>query len=254
MPVICKPTQLNTRSGQLNFKTPIAEQASGTIQLTCFGGGPDIQVLPSPVLNFGKTAYFSNANPPYSVTRRLTVMNVGTMPPNGNPDGNLRLGQVSPAGAPGQIPFISVKPLNATTAADEITVGIPPTYQPNVGLEARAGKNTADLQIKLTPKSVGRKEAELTIYSNDPDEPETKILITSDAVMMPPCNFSVSPAKVSFGLVTPGTFKEVPVTFTNNGTGAGDVCLNLRRGPRAGNRPFVHDAQWRRAFAGAGAG
>ncbi len=225
MPVVCKPTQLNTRTGQLHFKTPIAKQPSGTIQLSCFGGGPDIDVLPSPVLNFGKTAYFSSSNPPFAVTRRLTVMNRGTTPPNGNPDGNLRLGQVSPTGAPGQLPFIAIKPLNATTAVNEFNVGLPPSYQPNVGLEAKAGKNAVDLTVTLTPKSVGHKEAELTIYSNDPDEPATKILITSDAVSMPPCQYAVSPAQVSFGLVTPGTFKDVPVTFRNNGTAAGEVCL-----------------------------
>ncbi|MGA9521676.1 MAG: choice-of-anchor D domain-containing protein, partial [Myxococcaceae bacterium] len=225
LPVVCKPTQLGTRSGQLTFRTPIAKQPSGTIQLTCFGGGPDIQVMPSSVLNFGKTAFFSNSNPPYSVTRRLTVMNMGTTPPNGHPDGNLRLGQVSASGAPGQLPYIAIKPLNATTATSEISVGIPPSYQPNVGLEALAGRNTADLVVTLTPNSLGRKEAELTIYSNDPDEPETKILITSDAVAMPPCDYSVSPAKVSFGLVTPGTIKDVPVTFRNRGSAPGETCL-----------------------------
>ncbi len=225
MPVVCKPTQLGARSGQLTFSTPIVKQPSGTIRLTCYGGGPDIQVMPSPTLNFGKTAYFSNSNPSYSVTRRLTVTNVGTAPPDGSPDGNLRLGQISATGSPGQLPFVAIKALNATTAASEISVGIPPSYQPSVGLEALAGRNRADLTVTLTPNSIGRKEAELTIYSNDPDEPETKIVITSDAVAMPPCDYTVSPAKVSFGLVTPGTSRDVPVTFRNNGTAPGERCL-----------------------------
>lgn len=225
MNVMCKPTSLGQRNATLNFQTPITKQPQGSIALACFGGGPEIQVSPAGTLNFGKTAFFSNANPPYSVTRRITVMNVGSTPPNGNPDGNLRLGKLSSTGVPGQLPFIALKALNATTAIDEITIGIPPSYKPDVGLEAAIGKNVVDLTVTFTPKSLGQKQAELTIYSNDPDEPETKILITSDAVAMPPCNYTVTPAQVNFGLVTPGTFKEVPVTFTNLGTDPNDVCL-----------------------------
>lgn len=225
MNVVCRPSQLGARSAELKFNTPIAKQPSGVVTLSCFGGGPDIDVVPSSTINFGKTAWFANANPPLSVTRRVTVMNVGSAPPNGNPDGNLRLGKVSADGVPGQIPFISVKPLNATTAADEISVGIPPTYNAGVGLEAKAGKNLMDLTVTLTPKSLGQKQAELTIYSNDPDEPETKLMITSEVVALPPCNYSVSPTQVNFGLVTPGTAKEVPVTFTNLGVNPGDTCL-----------------------------
>ncbi|MGA9520955.1 MAG: choice-of-anchor D domain-containing protein [Myxococcaceae bacterium] len=225
MPVVCNPTSLGKRAGQLTFKTPITRTPSGVIALTCYGGGPDIDVLPSSALNFGMTTYFAESSPPFSISRRLTVLNRGTAPPDGSFNGNLRLGQVSPTGVPGQLPFVAVRPLNATTSTEEIRVGIPPSYQPNVGLEAVAGRNSAELVVTLTPTSVGRKEAELIIYSNDPDEPETKILITSDVVMLPSCNYSVSPAQVSFGLVTPSTVINVPVTFTNNGAAAGEICI-----------------------------
>ncbi len=224
LPVVCTPTGLGARAGQLTFSTPIAAQPSGMILLSCYGGGPDIEVMPSPVLSFGKSAYFADSDPPWSVTRRLRVLNRGTSPPDGNPDGNLRLGRLSPIGEPGQLPFIAVRPLNATTSVEELSVGIPPSYLPNLGVEARAG-SSVDLTVTLTPRSVGRKEAELILYSNDPDEPETRILITSDAMVLPPCNYSISPALVNFGLVTPGTSREVPVTFRNHGTGAGELCL-----------------------------
>ncbi len=225
MPVACKPTQLGPRVGQLTFRTQIGRTPFGVIQLTCFGGGPDIDVIPSSGLNFGKTAYLADSNPPYSVSRRLTVMNRGTIPPNRHPDGNLRLGQLSPTGIPGQLPFVGIRPLNATTAASEFSVGIPPSYQPGVGLEAVAGKNSADLVVTLTPQSEGRKEAELVIFSNDPDEAATRIRITADAVTMPACAYSVSPARVNFGLVTPTKYVDVPVTFTNNGTSPGETCM-----------------------------
>ncbi len=222
--VVCQPTALGARSSVLTFNTPIARQPAGTIPLTCYGGGPDIEVIPSPVLNFGKSAYFANPTPPWSVTRRLTVLNRGTSPPDGSPDGNLRLGQMS------------LKPLNATTAEDEFTVSVPPSYQPDIGLEATVG-NKLDLVVTLTPKSVGRKEAELTIFSNDPDESETKIQLSSDAMALSPCNYSVSPARVSFGLVSPGTSRDVPVTFRNLGAAAGEICLISGVGLAPGTDP-----------------
>lgn len=225
MNVVCNPSELGPRTATLSFNTPIAKTPMGVVTLKCFGGGPDIQVIPSGTLNFGKTAFFPSANPPTSVVRRITVMNVGSTPPNDDPAGNLRLGKVSASGVPGQLPLIKFTALNASTAADEFSIGLPPGYDPAVGLKAKAGSNLMDLTVTLTPKTLGQKSAELIIYSNDPDEPETKLLITADAVQLPPCNYSVQPTQVSFGLVTPGTFKEVPVTFTNNGVNPGDVCL-----------------------------
>ncbi len=225
MPVVCNPTRLGPLSSQLSFRTPIASQPLGTVSLTCFGGGPDIEVMPMSVVNFGKTTYFPESTSPFAVSRRVMVLNKGTAPPNGDPNGNLRLGQVGPTGEPGQLPFVGVRPLNATTAADEISVGVPPSYQPNLGLTALAGRNSAELVVTLTPKSLGRKEAELIIYSNDPDEPETKLLISSDTVVMTPCEYSVSPAQASFGLVSPSDTLDVPVTFTNRGAVPGEICI-----------------------------
>ncbi|MBX5480697.1 MAG: choice-of-anchor D domain-containing protein [Myxococcaceae bacterium] len=225
MNVVCSPSQLGLREGTLTFNTPLTKTPQGAIPLTCFGGGPDIQVIPSGTLNFGKVAYFPSANPPTSVVRRITVMNVGSTPPDANPDANLRLGQVSPSGEPGQLPLIKLTPTNGNTAADEFSVSFPPSYDPAVGLQAKAGANLMDLAVTLTPKTLGAKQAELIIYSNDPDEPETKITLAADAVQLPPCDYSVTPASVNFGLVTPGTYREVPITFHNNGVNPGDVCL-----------------------------
>ena len=42
-------------------------------------GGPDIDIRPNP-LNAGRVAFFSGANPPSSVTRKITIRNVGTRP------------------------------------------------------------------------------------------------------------------------------------------------------------------------------
>jgi hypothetical protein len=222
MTVVCKPSGLGPRSANLTFQTSLSKQPSGIITLKCYGGGPRIKVTPRPSLGFGKVAFYAGA--PIPVTRKLTVLNVGTKPPNGDVQGNLFLGKVI-GGMAGQIPLVSIKTLNATTALDEIDLGIPANYDTTKGLEAVAGKNLADLSVTLTPKSAGAKDAELTIHSNDSAEPDVKIRITADAQMLPPCNLQVTPAgSVNFGLVTPPAFKELPVTITNLGQNPGDLC------------------------------
>src|SRR5439155_1944494 len=77
----CKPSSLGPRSATLTFDTPLSKQPHGSVNLTCYGGGPNIVVVPSPNLAFGKVGYFAGANPPSYVTRKITIMNNGTKPP-----------------------------------------------------------------------------------------------------------------------------------------------------------------------------
>ena len=222
MTVACKPSGLGPRSANLTFQTGLSKQPSGVVTMKCYGGGPRIKVTPRPTLGFGKVAFYVNA--PIPVTRKLVVLNVGTKPPNGDVQGNLFLGKLV-NGLAGQIPLVSIRTLNATTAADEFELSIPSNYDTLKGLEAVAGKNLAELSVTLSPKSVGSKEAELVIFSNDSAEPEVKIRLTADAQQLPPCNLQVTPAgSVNFGLVTPPAFKELPVTITNLGQNPGDLC------------------------------
>lgn len=221
MTVACKPSGLGPRSATLTFQTGLSKQPSGAVTMKCYGGGPRIKVSPRPNLGFGKVAFYSGA--PIPVTRKLTVLNVGTKPPNGDIQGNLFLGKIV-NGMAGQQPLLAVRALNATTAADEIDIGLPATYDLMKGLEASPGKNLAELVITLTPKTVGPKEAELSVFSNDSAEPEVKIKITGDAQALPPCNLQITPLALNFGLVTPPAFKELPVTITNLGQNPSDLC------------------------------
>lgn len=222
MNVACKPSNLGPRTANLTFQTPLMKQPSGIVAMKCYGGGPRIKVTPRPNLGFGKVAFYAGA--PIPVTRKLTVLNVGTKPPNGDVQGNLFLGKIV-GGMAGQIPLVSIKAMNATTAIDEIDLGIPSSYDLTKGLEAVAGKNLADLAVTLTPKSVGAKDAEITIHSNDSADPDVVIRLTADAQMLPPCNLQVTPmGTVNFGLVAPPAFKELPVTVTNLGQNPGDLC------------------------------
>jgi hypothetical protein len=221
--VACNPSQLGRRDSTLTFKTPLMRTAMGTITLKCTGGGPKIKVTPRPTLAFGRVGYFPGSST-FAVTRKVNVQNIGTRPPMPDPTSALYLGQVAMDGTPGQLPLFEVNPKNGQTAVDEFTVSLGSPYNPNNGLQAIAGQNFVDLAVTLNPQSVGLKEAELVIYSNDSTEPEVRINLTADAQQLPPCRYQVSPATANFGLVAPGQTKDLPITITNLGTAPGDIC------------------------------
>ncbi|MEW5743544.1 MAG: choice-of-anchor D domain-containing protein [Myxococcota bacterium] len=234
--IACNPSQLGRRDSTLSFKTPLTRIAMGAIALKCTGGGPKIRVTPTPTLAFGRVGYFQGATN-YSVGRKVTVQNVGTPPPMPDLTANLFLGQVASDGTPGQLPLFEVTPKNADTAADEFAVGLGSAYDSSRGLEAVAGRNLVDLAVTLTPKSVGLKEAELVIYSNDPSQPEVRVTLTANVQQLPPCNFRVSPATADFGLVTPPTTKDLPIVITNLGIQPSEVCYLSGIDIAAGSAP-----------------
>ncbi|MCC6336893.1 MAG: choice-of-anchor D domain-containing protein [Myxococcales bacterium] len=221
--VACNPSQLGRRDSTLTFKTPLTRAAMGTITLKCTGGGPKIKVTPRPTLGFGRVGYFPGSSS-FSVTRKVNVQNVGTRPPMPDPTSALFLGRVAMDGTPGELPLFELQPKNAQTAQDEFTVALGSPYNPANGLQAIAGQNFVDLSVTLNPKSVGLKEAELIIYSNDSTEPEVRLTVTADAQQLPPCNYRVEPAMANFGLVAPGQTKDLPITITNLGQAQTDVC------------------------------
>lgn len=224
MKIACNPSQLGPRGpATLTFKTPLMRTPMGTISLTCTGGGPKIKVTPRPNLAFGRVGYFPGSTT-FTVTRKVNVQNIGSRPPTPDVTANLFLGEVAMDGTPGQLPLFDLTPKNAATAADEFVVGLGSPYNGSTGLEAIAGRNFVDLTVTLTPKSTGMKEAQLVIHSNDPTERDVTVTITADVQQLPPCNYRVSPAQANFGLVTPGTTKDLPITITNLGTAATDIC------------------------------
>ncbi|MFZ5439279.1 MAG: choice-of-anchor D domain-containing protein [Myxococcota bacterium] len=221
MHIACNPSQLGARSGNLTFSTGLRSTPSGTITLTCTGGGPRIKVTPRPLLGFGRVGFFPG-NTNFAVQRKINVQNVGSRPPMPDPTANLYLGQVQ-MGMPGQLPLFDLTP-EAGTDPTEFTVSLGSAYNPAVGLQAIAGQNFVDLSVTLKPLAVGMKKAKLTLYSNDPAEPAIDVDLTADVQQLPPCSLTVAPAQANFGLVTPGTQKDLPITITNNSVTAGEVC------------------------------
>lgn len=220
----CQPSGLGRRDSVFTFKTPLQRQPGGAITLACAGGGPRIRATPSPTVNFGRVAFFPGSSGA-GARRRITVQNVGTVANPPDRTANLFLGSVAPDGTPGQLPFFEVRPLNATTEAGEFEVNIASGYDGANGLEAAVGRNSLELVVTLRPRSPTRKEAELLIFSNDSAQPTTRLVLTADAQVFAPCLLDIRPGALNFGLVTPPTTKDLPVTFTNLGSGPGDLCL-----------------------------
>jgi len=210
LPVSFKPALLGPRTSALSFSTTLLKQPTGTLNAKGFGGGPDIDVKPAPTLAFGKVAYFAGITPPSFTKRRLTVQNVGTLPSPPDVAGNLHVQ-----------PTLTLAPGTGVTDTSEITAVLA-GYNATTGLEAKAGANTAFVDVTLTPASLGQKSWTLKIASNDPDEPEVTIEVTADIQQLPPCSYTVTPATLDYGLVTPPNFKDLSVAIKNTGN---DECL-----------------------------
>ncbi|MCU0698101.1 MAG: choice-of-anchor D domain-containing protein [Myxococcaceae bacterium] len=238
MRIACSPSGLGARpASNLRFNTGLNRTPQGTIVLECVGGGPKIRVSPRPNVAFGRVGYFPG-NTMFSVNRRVNVQNVGVPPRMPDPSFNLFLGAVDPmTGMTGQLPLFELTPKNAITEPDEFSVSLFSNYDPATGLPPLAGQNSLDLVVTLRPKSNGRKEAELVIYSNDGADPEVKLQVSADVEQLPPCNYRVTPMTANFGLVSPGTTKDLPITITNLGTNAGDKCFLSGIDLAAGSNP-----------------
>ncbi|MCA2980190.1 MAG: hypothetical protein INH37_18120, partial [Myxococcaceae bacterium] len=239
-----RPAILGQRSGTLAATTDVRNQPNVAVPLRGVGGGPDIDVLPASTLNFGRIAYFPGSTA--AATRKLTVRNVGTAPVSPDPRANLRLGRMG-AGKP----YWEVTPKNAESSADEICVGVfntmtgtcaspndlpasgPGMYNPSVGLVASGAAATLDIPVRVQPKDLsvnatsGNKEWEITIFSNDPDEPEVRVTVTARPVMLPPCNYTLTPVSLNFGVVSPPNVKDLSFQVCNvaPATATGDICL-----------------------------
>src|SRR5262249_31916523 len=143
--------------------------------------------------------------------------NVGTKPATGDTKANLHL---LPNSADHK--YWSLRPVSGTSDTSEIQIIEPATYNDAVGLEPT---RRADFQVKITPTSLGQRSWELTVYSNDADEAETKVLISADIVNLPPCRYTVTPSTINFGVVAPPDYKDLSFSIRNESLNPGEICL-----------------------------
>ena len=242
------PLVLGPRMGQLLANTSLGGQVSVTLRGV--GGGPDIEVRPSPVLNFGRIAFFPQASPATFANRKLSVQNVGTRPNPADPRANLKLGQ--PDGLGGYVrPYWEVTPAPGSSI-DEICVGtfdavtnacsndLPTAgagrYDPSVGLEAGSSTSLLDIPVRVTPNGLGLRQFEVKIFSNDPDEPVTSITVTANSVRVEPCDVEITPVGLPFGIVSPPSVRDLGFSVRNRRSGPNELCLlsNLQLEPETG--------------------
>ncbi|MBX7097253.1 MAG: choice-of-anchor D domain-containing protein [Myxococcaceae bacterium] len=241
------PKNLGPRNSQLSFVTNLAKQMNGNAPLQGYGGGPDIDVKPSPILNFGRVAYFANASPASYAQRKMTITNVGTRPTPPDPKANLRLGK-----AGNGAPYFEVQGVGGADPA-ELCVGAfdtsgkctyaPATtgqgaYDPQLGLEAAGTRAILDVPVRVTPKSVGQREWKVIIYSNDADEASYEVTVRAEAVILPPCNYTIAPPSLNFGLLTPPDYKDLSFSIKNNGVASNEICLVSTLDMKSGSDPI----------------
>jgi hypothetical protein len=244
-----EPLGAGPRHATLVATTDLRSQPALVVPLRGVAGGPDIDVRPAPTLSLGRIAFFQGAGA--SATGRLVVRNVGTAPPVPDPQENLRLG----ARGTGQ-PLWTVTPKNAESALDEICVGTfdavsgtclhgVPGYDPAVGLVAGGAASTLELPVRVQPKNLvtnavtGNKEWEVALFSNDLDEPEVRITVTARPVMLPPCQYTLTPSSLDFGPVPAPSTRDLTFRVCNvaPATATGNVCILSSVALGAGSHP-----------------
>jgi hypothetical protein len=258
MVLSCKPLILGVKNGTFTSTTDLRRQPLVSIPLKCIGGGPDIEIKPSTNINFGRIAYFAGTGS--FGQRKLTVQNVGTLPSPRDRKANLRLGKFDASTGEYVKPYWEVTPANATSALEEICVGVfdastntcaSPNdlratgvgkYDPFIGLEASGLSAVLDIPVRIIPNGIGLKEFNIKIFSNDPDEAEVTVKVSASAIVLPPCNISVTPSAINFGVISPPQTKDIGFTVRNLGTQPTEVCLitNLEMGPEIGT-PAMSD-------------
>jgi hypothetical protein len=218
--VSCRPGTLAKHEAALELRTLFALERVLQVPMRCHGGGPQLQVEPSETLDFGRAAFVPATPTPVYQLRELTLRNVGTAYSQLSQE-RLFLGRG------GTAPYFAIEPLNAATGADEFEVEFVTPYYPQYGIHAGSPRN---LEVRLTPASVGLKEADLVVYSNDFLRPEVRIRLRAEVFEYAPCQFALRPQLLDFGRVPRGGVRELPLVFENLGTRPDEVCLlsNLR--------------------------
>lgn len=239
-----KPTKLGPLTGNVSGSSTLSAQPRVACSAVGQGGGPDIDLKPSGTIDFGAVPFFATAPEPFFVTRKLTIQNLGTA--SMDQRANLKLGM---NGMPGQ--YFRVTPKNALSSLDEICVGVwdeakpagmrcsnapPIAYDPQLGLPASGVSGLLDVPIRITPNAVGKAmEWDVEVFSNDPDEPVVKVTVRAASVSLPPCQYSVTPANLQYGLVTPPQQRDLSFTIKNLGQNTGDTCLITHLGLAPGS-------------------
>ena len=217
--VLCRPQVIGKVGTILTGRTSSSPQGGFGIQAVVVGGGPRIATSPTSILNFGLVAHFPDAPTPTFQERRLRIRNAGMGVPGSGFLTHLRLGRANDEGAPTGPHFELIPGPN--TAAGEFSISLDGDL-PEHGLPADNGETMVSARVRLTPTTLGPKQARLRIFSNDPVSPVHEVQLAADVRLLPACAFMVTPETIDFGLIPNGQLRDRTFTFTNLGM---ETCL-----------------------------
>ncbi len=239
-----QPNQLGRHSATLNATTTLESQPLLAIPMVGVGGGPRIDA--PALLDLGRIAYFPNATSPVAGMRTLAVRNIGAKPVPADPAGNLRLGTIESGLV---APYWEVEVVSGGTL-DEICVGVfdtttqqcthtlpetgPYAYVASEGIEAGSASSRLDIPVRVMPTGYGAREWRLRIFSNDQDTPVKTVSIKAKAEPLQPCDITIAPSPLHFGILTPPQIKDLAFSIRNNSTEHMCVLSNLKLGPETG--------------------
>lgn len=92
------------------------------------------------------------------------------------------------------------------------------------------------LSVRHMPATEGAKQGTLEIVTNDPDDRVISIPLSSQAITIGPCNASINPASIDFGLSGVGDEREAAIVVQNTGT---EPCLFRRASMLPGSDPTL---------------
>ena len=170
---------------EVRGRNPIAGRDLSRVRLPLTGeaGGPDINVLPA-MVNFGQVALGTTSK------KRILVENTGY--------NALHVSRINPDAA-GTTFF------NVDRQVFDVNPG-----------------ESQVVEVSFAPTSAGVITSELVITSDDSDEGGLRIPLRGEGVDLPPCNYSLAPMAVNFGIVQVLRTTTQGVRLRNEGT---DACL-----------------------------
>jgi hypothetical protein len=185
------PADLGDDEGKLAIETDNRDPRLRfvTVDLVGSGGGPDIDVTPGS-LNFGLVSLIAPAR------RTVTVQNVGYS----------------------DLVISNIIEDAAMTGAFHVV---------NNGAATIPIGGFLDLTIEFQPVVAGEVTSELVIQSNDQDEAEFRVALRGEGINLPPCNFEVVPANLSFGVVERS--RTLIRSFEIRNTGQNDCLVTSAR-------------------------
>ena len=187
------PDALGEDDGTLVIETDSAASRQIEVPLSGTGGGPDIEVIPE-VVNFGLGTLIAPSR------RTLLVTNVGFA--------DLVISEI----------------VADTLGTGAFSFSLPPGT--NLGTPLEPGESI-EITVEFQAQAEGPVESTLLLRSNDADESEKEVRLVGEGINLPPCQFEVAPANLSFGVV-PRT-GSLQRSFEIRNTGANDCLVTSAR-------------------------